>query len=110
MTDRESLIKERAYSLWETDGNPDGRHEDHWRQAEREINDINSAATPLDIPTPPEMALEPVSLPEQGAEHGGDVARARARKSANNKSAIEAADSTNPLDHAGQQPLDRPVE
>ncbi|WP_244489913.1 DUF2934 domain-containing protein [Rhizobium sp. Leaf391] len=30
MTNREHLIRERAYSLWETEGSPDGKHEDHW--------------------------------------------------------------------------------
>jgi hypothetical protein len=30
-------IRLRAYSIWEREGNPDNRHEDHWYQAEREI-------------------------------------------------------------------------
>jgi hypothetical protein len=34
VTDR---IRLRAYSIWEREGNPDNRHEDHWLQAEREI-------------------------------------------------------------------------
>jgi hypothetical protein len=84
MSDREALVKERAYSLWETEGNPDGRHEDHWQQAEREI-DGTSPATPSHVATPPEMDLEPVTLPEQGLEQDGDVAPARAGKAANNK-------------------------
>lgn len=35
---RMQLIRERAYELWEAEGRPDGRHEAHWLQAEREIN------------------------------------------------------------------------
>ena len=34
---REGQIRERAYSIWEQQGCPDGREHDHWGQAEREI-------------------------------------------------------------------------
>lgn len=30
-------IRLRAYSIWEAEGAPENRHEDHWLQAEREI-------------------------------------------------------------------------
>jgi hypothetical protein len=30
-------VRERAYQLWEAEGRPDGRHEEHWYQAEREL-------------------------------------------------------------------------
>jgi len=33
----ERTIRERAYALWETDGRPEGRELDYWRQAEQEI-------------------------------------------------------------------------
>ena len=36
--DRESMIRTRAYHLWQADGSPDGREHDHWRQAESEID------------------------------------------------------------------------
>jgi len=34
LTDR---IRRRAYEIWESEGSPDGRPDDHWRQAEQEI-------------------------------------------------------------------------
>lgn len=37
MTDREQLIRERAHWLWEEAGRPEGRDDEFWRQAEREI-------------------------------------------------------------------------
>lgn len=37
MDDRERRIREREYETWEAVGNPNGRHLEHWRQAEREI-------------------------------------------------------------------------
>ena len=30
-------IRSRAYEIWEAEGSVEGRHEDHWRQAEHEI-------------------------------------------------------------------------
>ncbi|WP_082509871.1 MULTISPECIES: DUF2934 domain-containing protein [unclassified Rhizobium] len=30
-------LHERAYALWEGDNRPDGRHDEHWRQAEEEL-------------------------------------------------------------------------
>jgi hypothetical protein len=30
-------VRARAYDIWEREGRPDGRHDDHWRQAQREL-------------------------------------------------------------------------
>lgn len=30
-------LRERAYQIWEREGKPDGRHEDHWQRARREL-------------------------------------------------------------------------
>ncbi len=32
--DRDQNRRERAYKIWEDEGRPEGRHEDHWRRAE----------------------------------------------------------------------------
>lgn len=37
-TDREQRIRDRAYQIWEDQGRPEGGHEQHWLQAEREID------------------------------------------------------------------------
>ena len=37
MDDLERRIQQRAYELWENEGRPQGREQDHWQQAEREI-------------------------------------------------------------------------
>jgi Protein of unknown function (DUF2934) len=39
-------IARRAYALWKAEGQPDGRHEQHWYRAVREIEaaeDVSSA-------------------------------------------------------------------
>jgi hypothetical protein len=35
---KEQAIRERAYAIWEEEGRPDGKHLEHWRRAEDEIN------------------------------------------------------------------------
>ena len=35
--DRDERIRRRAYELWEAEGWPQGREQDHWAQAEREL-------------------------------------------------------------------------
>ncbi|MCW0001215.1 DUF2934 domain-containing protein [Pararhizobium sp. YC-54] len=36
--DRETRIRQRAYQLWQDEGSPEGKHEEHWAQAAREID------------------------------------------------------------------------
>jgi len=35
--ERYRRIERRAYALWEAEGQPDGRHEEHWHRAMREL-------------------------------------------------------------------------
>jgi len=37
--ERRQRISEKAYRLWETEGQPQGRDLDHWVQAEREVGE-----------------------------------------------------------------------
>lgn len=37
--DKEALIRERAYALWEANGRPIGRDQEHWYQAAKEITE-----------------------------------------------------------------------
>ena len=38
-------IEQRAYALWQAEGQPDGKHEEHWRRAAREIEAEETAGT-----------------------------------------------------------------
>jgi len=38
MAEREKRILERAYQLWEEAGRPQGRDQEFWEKAEREMN------------------------------------------------------------------------
>ena len=48
-------ISRRAYALWEQEGRPDGRHEDHWYRARQEL----SGAGEDDLPDLDDGAIEP---------------------------------------------------
>ena len=39
MADKDQAIRERAYRIWEEEGRPEGRHADHWSQAESEVHE-----------------------------------------------------------------------
>jgi len=46
--DKETLIRDRAYAIWEASGRPIGRDQDHWYQAAKEITDQTiEAANPV---------------------------------------------------------------
>jgi hypothetical protein len=39
MADRDDLIRERAYQIWQERGQPEGCADDHWLAAEQELAD-----------------------------------------------------------------------
>ena len=44
--DREAAIREKARAIWEREGRPDGHHERHWIEAERELSADAEAVKP----------------------------------------------------------------
>ncbi|MCY0096923.1 DUF2934 domain-containing protein [Hoeflea ulvae] len=48
--DRETTIRERAHQLWEAEGFPQGKHAEHWAQAEREYDMEQGEAGPEQSP------------------------------------------------------------
>lgn len=45
MSQVESWIRDRAYSIWEQEGRPEGRERQHWEQAAREVMAGGSGST-----------------------------------------------------------------
>ncbi|MBX9457302.1 MAG: DUF2934 domain-containing protein [Rhizobium sp.] len=43
--DYDQLIQQRAYAIWEREGRPDGRHDQHWKQAAQEMHGLEDAQT-----------------------------------------------------------------
>ncbi|HYE49339.1 MAG TPA: DJ-1/PfpI family protein [Azospirillaceae bacterium] len=78
--ERERLVRERAYEIWESEGRPHGRHEEHWQRAHAEVGAIrdtglgDAAAAIRDANAPPgrTRGVEPGTVVEGGsAEEGG---------------------------------------
>ena len=65
MTEREEKIRERAYELWEEDGRPDGRSDEYWNRAAREI-DGQSGESHEDQEARQAMRQEPSPVPDIG--------------------------------------------
>lgn len=61
----EQRIRRRAHDIWEREGRPEGRQEDHWAQACREIATeedgtsvaASSSSVDQDLPSPPQMPM-----------------------------------------------------
>ncbi|WP_374293757.1 DUF2934 domain-containing protein [Sphingomonas sp.] len=81
MAEREKKVRDRAYALWQAEGEPHGRDQHHWSQAELELgaDDADAAAEPADA------AAEPADSP------AADTPRTDTQASA--PTAAEPADS-----------------
>ena len=73
----ENRIRQRAHEIWEREGRPEGRQEDHWAQACREIAEadgrgvaVSSSSVDQDPPSPPQMPMSGVL----GGQFGGEDA------------------------------------
>lgn len=69
MDDREQLIRERAYRLWEEQGRPDGRAEHHWHKA-RDMVAMESGHPPEFRPA--DAAEAPPTVPDAPPGRPGD--------------------------------------
>ena len=50
-SEREARIQERAYRIWEEEGRPHGREEEHWHRAVHEIDSAQASAGKTTPPT-----------------------------------------------------------
>lgn len=57
--DRETKIRQRAYQLWLDEGSPQGKQDDHWAQAEREIDGLDGENESAN-PTSPDAVSEAI--------------------------------------------------
>ncbi len=78
--ERREKIRARAHLIWEREGQPEGRENEHWAQAEREIENEEAAAraaaggdlkvTPYNDPTRPGGPVEGGAYPGEGTGKG----------------------------------------
>ncbi len=64
MTDREHKIRQRAYGIWEEEGHPHGREQEHWHRAMREVESGAPAQPELpNIGDAPSLEMAPAAKP-----------------------------------------------
>ena len=76
MSDKEQRIRARAYEIYEQDGRHDGRAEEHWQQAKREIEHAlaSAQAQAAEAPAqPPTTADEPTRPSPKQTQTGADA-------------------------------------
>ena len=61
----EARIRTRAYHIWENDPSPEGRAEDHWEEARRQI-EAEGPADDSAVPQPSDQSAD--------REHGSRIA------------------------------------
>jgi hypothetical protein len=59
----EARIKERAYAIWEEEGHPHGKHEEHWQRAIQRTRCLGALGGEV-----PALALDPPLCAGGGAK------------------------------------------
>ncbi len=44
-SDLDKRVQQRAYEIWESEGRPEGRQQEHWQQARTELSEAQSEAS-----------------------------------------------------------------
>ena len=67
--EREDRVKSRAYAIWEKEGRPEGRHEEHWHRASDELeSDAHPDSRSLGSAAQSDLIPE-----ENGSERAGSL-------------------------------------
>ncbi len=64
----EQSIRNRAYEIWEAEGRPDGKAEQHWMQALAEIGDTGEVAHEHNIRTTSVNGSVPQDVATEGSQ------------------------------------------
>ncbi|WP_298090295.1 DUF2934 domain-containing protein [uncultured Sphingomonas sp.] len=81
MAEREKKVRDRAYALWQAEGEPHGRDQHHWSQAELELgaDDADAAAEPADSPAADTPLTDTQASAPAAAEPADSPAASKAR-------------------------------
>jgi len=84
MMDREQLIRDRAYAIWQAEGQPEGCEQEHWERAAREIDEQAGDTAPADDAAPSDTAqatpADPVGVAQSPAPAAAPAKRTAQRK------------------------------
>ena len=74
-----SQIAERAFAIWEKEGQPHGRDLEHWRQAEEELLDTSDTKKPAPAKRTAKTAAKPAAKAAKAPAKPTKSARAKAK-------------------------------
>jgi hypothetical protein len=87
-TNRDARIRERAHQIWQNEGHGHGRHDEHWRRAEAEIDAEDKTAASVKSTKRPAAKTGPQSGEQTASAkatpsgaNSADAAPAPAKKS-----------------------------
>lgn len=92
--ERERAISERAYAIWDEEGQPGGKHLEHWLRAEQEHEDRGGSAP----------------SPDQGSGRARTAAPRRAHEGTGGRAAGASGKETGPSSQAGQSSVTRQLQ
>jgi hypothetical protein len=77
----EARIRERAYHLWEQDGSPEGRADEYWEKARKQVvAEGGDEPAPVSADQSKKRTLEDAVPQEDLDETGGQIATPRAKR------------------------------
>jgi len=105
--DVQNRISRRAHEIWEREGHPHGRHDEHWAQAEAEIR-AEDGAKPAVTPEGPATARKAGAKGTRAAAEtlsSVEATPAPAAPKATGKAAAKPAKATGAAKPAGTKPV-----
>ena len=81
--DMEQQIRDRAYAIWQEEGEPEGRESEHWAKARAEFDD--AAAAPKKPPRKPRATTPKANAESKEAAAKPAKAKAPAKPAATRK-------------------------
>lgn len=111
-SDIEARIRARAHAIWEEEGRPDGRSEEHWARATREVAEQDAAgaarveAAPVEPPPAEPVASGAAAVQAEPTEE--TVPAAKKKPATRRSSAKKAATPTGEETAADAAPVRKP--
>jgi hypothetical protein len=102
----EDRVRQRAHEIWEREGRPEGRHEEHWKQAMDEISAEAGGMAPggtagTDAPGPDSGLRNPPSAIERGLQEAADALRGANSEAGGSQDDRQSGHATEPASPTG---------
>jgi uncharacterized protein (DUF305 family) len=87
---REELVRQRAYAIWEEQGKPQGEDMRHWLQAWQELADTGDAASSFGETDPDESSADVAGAVTPADQEGSAAAHAAPKTAGNGATPVKS--------------------